>query len=67
VKGCEGSSSLVKKEEVNQNSRSKDSSYTPEESREEARDNEAVELVFVDHESSPYLCEETSNQCPKYD
>jgi hypothetical protein len=57
----------MKEEEVNQNSRSKNSSHTPEESGEEARDNEAVELVCVDHESSPYLSEKTSNQCPKYD
>jgi hypothetical protein len=66
VKGCESSTSLVKKEEVNQHTRTKDSSDTAEKAGEESGDNEAVELILVDHLGSPHLCEETSNQCPEY-
>jgi hypothetical protein len=49
VKGCESSTSLVKKEEVNQYTRTKDSSDTTEKSGEESGDNEAVELTLMDH------------------
>jgi hypothetical protein len=49
VKGCESSTSLVKKEEVNQHTRTKDSSDTAEKSGEESGDNEAVELILMDH------------------
>lgn len=55
----------MKEEEVDEDSRTQDSGNTSEESREESRDDEGIELVLMDHESSPYLCEETSNQCPK--
>jgi len=67
VKSCEGSTSLVEEEKVNQNSWAKDSSNTSEEPGEESGNDEAVELIFVDHQSSPYLCEEAGNQCPEYD
>jgi len=67
VKGCEGSTSLVEEEEVNQNPWAEDSSNTTEEPGEESGDNKAVELVLVDHQSSPYLCEEARNQGPEYD
>jgi hypothetical protein len=67
VEGCEGPTSLVEEEKINQNSWAKDSSNTTEEPGEESGDDEAVELIFVDHQSSPYLCEEAGNQCPEYD
>jgi len=67
VKCCKSSASLVKEEKVNQNSWPKNSSDAPKESREKSGDDEAVELIFMGHESTPYLREETGDQCPEYD
>lgn len=61
MKGCESSASLVKEKKIDQHSWPKDSGDTSEESGEETRDDEAVELIFVNHKSSPYLCEQASN------
>lgn len=57
----------MKEEKVNQNSWPENSSDASKESREESGDDEAVELIFVGHESSPYLREETGDECPEND
>ncbi len=57
----------MKEKEVNQDSRTKNSCNTSEESGEESRDDEAVELIFMGHLCTPNLSEEAGNQCPEYD
>lgn len=64
---CECPTSLVKEEQIIQDSRTENTSHTAEKSRKESGDDEGVELVLMDHECAPYLCEQASNQGPEDD
>jgi hypothetical protein len=55
VENGEGSSSLMKEEEVNENTRTKHASNGSEASTEETRDYKPIEIIRMAHERRPDL------------